>query len=85
MKTQWQPEKKAAPYKQNRPEKKCFGFLSGRFFVHCFGGVVILQQPLRLLTKYIVSSLYKLSIMKYNESSNKDELVEGILWRNYNG
>ena len=24
-------------------------------------------------------------VMKYNESSNKDELVEGILWRNYNG
>ena len=23
--------------------------------------------------------------MKYNENSNKDELVEGILWRNYNG
>ena len=24
-------------------------------------------------------------VMKYNESSNKDEPVEGILWRNYNG
>ena len=24
-------------------------------------------------------------VMKYTESSNKHELVEGILWRNYNG
>ena len=36
-------------------------------------------------TSFIINMLSFQEVMKYNESSNKDELVEGILWRNYNG
>ncbi len=45
MKTQWQPAQKAAPYKQNRPEKKCFGFFSGRFLYIIWGSGYFATAP----------------------------------------